>query len=342
MVQNILQEEVMAINKEKLKDVIDQIEEGTIAILLHRTPDSDAMGSGIGWKLLLSEVFERSSEIYYHGQISHPQNKAMKNVLHIPVKESSELDSPVGVVLVDSVMANSGFDLEADIRIDHHCKDKNGATYCDIRPVGSCCSIVWSYLKEYEINLEEHSEVATALVLGIETDTQGFTTSNTTDLDYEAYGHLLPYINKADLAKVKRFTLPKIQYEKEKIAYENLEIQGSIATSFIGEVNEHNRDVIPQIADKFSRMEAVSTVVVLGVIDNYLVASVRSEDIRHDVATLCTKAFGKDFSGAKEGSGGARVPLGIGFDLMEPEFKTQAIEEAIKGFRTRILEALGE
>lgn len=331
------------IDIDSFTETIKNIPEGLIAILLHRHPDPDAMSCAAAMKMILREKFEREAEIYHFGEVSHPQNKAMKNVLHIVMKEGSELDNPAGVVVLDTEAAKTGFDLGTiDIRIDHHLSDKNGATYTDVRSVGACSSILWDYIKEFEIDLSEHKEIATALLIGIDTDTIGFTYGNTADLDYEAYRHLLPHVDRIALAKVKCFTLPKIQYEKEKIAYENLELQGPIATSFIGEVNEHNRDIIPSVADRFSRMEAVSTVIVMGVVENHLIASVRSEDTRHDVAALCTKAFGKGFSGAKEGSGGARVPLGVGFVLLEGEFKQEAIKKAVEGFRTRILEALGE
>lgn len=331
------------IDIDSFTETIENIPEGLIAILLHRSPDPDAMSCATAMKMILREKFEREAEIYHFGEVSHPQNKAMKNVLHIVTKEGSDLDNPAGTIVLDADIASTGFKLEqADVRIDHHLSDKNGATYTDVRSVGACSSIMWDYIRELEIDLSEHKEIATALLIGIDTDTINFTYGNTTDLDYEAYRHLLPHIDRTALAKVKCFILPKIQYEKEKIAYENLELQGPIATSFIGEINEHNRDIIPTIADRFSRMEAVSTVIIMGVVGNHLIASVRSKDTRHDVATLCVKAFGKGFSGAKEGSGGARVPLGVGFDLLEGEFKQEAIKKAIEGFRIRILEALGE
>lgn len=340
----------MSIDLEQFSQIINGYEkENPAVILLQRSPDPDAMGSAAGMKLLLEKKFELDAKIYYFGEISHPQNKSMKNVLHISMEEGGDLDTEeIGpIIVVDADLIGTGFKKikkiqQVDIRIDHHATDRNGAFYTDVRPVGACCSIVWDYLRTFGINIEENEEVATALVIGIETDTLHFTSGTTTDLDYEAYRHLLPHIDRAALAKVNRFTLPKIQFDKEKMALENLQINNSIATSFIGEINEHNRDIISTIADRFSRMETVSTVVIMGVIENHLVASVRSEDTRHDVHTLCTKAFGKDFSGAKEGSGGARVPLGVGFDLLEGEFKQEAIEKAIEGFRVKILEALGE
>lgn len=339
----------MTIQKESMDKVFRDLD-GEVAILLQRSPDPDAMGSAAGFKLLLDKVYGLDAKVYHYGEISHPQNKSMKNVLRISLADGSKLDTEsTGIfVVLDTDLSSTGFKKSkkikrAQVRIDHHTMDRDAAPdILDVRQTGSCAAIIWDYLKEYEIDLTEHADVATALVLGIETDTLHFTSSNTSELDYEAYRHLLPLVDKIALAKLNKFTLPKMQFETEVKAFNNLTLAGSIATSYVGELTEHSRDLIPTIADRFARMETVSTVVIMGIVDNHLIASVRSDDSRHDVTALCAEAFGEEFSGAKEGSGGARVPLGVGFGLLEGDLKEQALEKMIEGFHTNILKALGE
>jgi len=340
----------MTVDKNKIDELFkDHEKSDSVAILLHRCPDPDALGAAAGFSLLLEKVFEISTiKIFHQGIISHPQNKSMKNILHINLLEPTEesLDAFNSIVVLDSDLSNAGFpELDATLRIDHHSNNREeNITYLDVRSgVGSTCAIVWEYLNEYGISLEEHEEVATALVLGIKTDTLDFTSSNTSELDLEAYRKLLPHIDKQALARLVKFTLPRVIFELEAKAFENKIVNGTVLCSFVGEIKEHNRDIIPSIADRFSRMDAIGTVVILGIIGTDLVASVRSVDPKVEVVSLCHKVFGEPYSGGKEGSGAAKVPLGEAYKLIgDEEIKKIVMKEIVQGFNQKILDQLGQ
>lgn len=322
-----------------------------VAILLQHSPDPDCLGAARGFAVLLQEVYGLSSKIYHYGEVSHPQNRSMINVLHIELFNGDDfnLEEHSRTVVLDTDLSSTGFNKRGlqsvDVRIDHHSMDRDEDPQLkDVRlTVGSTCSIVWQYLKEFGVDLKEHADVATALVLGIKTDTMDFTSTNTSELDMEAFRNLLPFVDKVALAKLTKYMLPKIQFETESKAFAAKEIRETVLISSIGETNEHNRDIISTIADRFARMDGISTVVILGVIDAHLVASVRSEDTRINLSKFVSEVFGKKFSGAKEGAGGARVPLGPAFELItNQEVKDKVMDEIVTSVKEKIFQFLGD
>jgi nanoRNase/pAp phosphatase (c-di-AMP/oligoRNAs hydrolase) len=322
-----------------------------VAILLQHSPDPDCLGAARGFATLLQTVYGLTSKIYHYGEVSHPQNKSMINVLHIELYNGDDfnLEDHCRTVVLDTDLSSTGFNKRGlqsvDVRIDHHSMDRDEDPQLkDIRPtVGSTCAIVWHYLKEFGVDLSEHADVATALVLGIKTDTMDFTSTNTSELDMEAFRNLLSYVDKIALAKLTKYMLPKNQFEIESKAFAAKEIRETVLISFIGETSEHNRDIISTIADRFARMDGMSTVVILGVIDAHLVASVRSEDTRINLSKFVSEVFGKKFSGAKEGAGGARVPLGAAFEFItNTEVKEKVMEEIVTSVKEKIFQFLGD
>jgi len=335
--------------KLKMNEIFKDLDaESTVGILVHPSPDPDCLGSAAGMATLLQEVYKLSSKIYHLGEVSHPQNRSMKNVLHISLLDGREFDPAdvSAVIVLDTDLEGTGIKSskleKVQVRLDHHSMDRtNGAEYSDVRTVGSTCTIVWEYLQAFEISLEEHSDVATAMVLGIKTDTLDFTTVNTSALDMEAYRALLPLVDKDALAKVIKYSLPKILFEIEAKAYKDKEIRNTSLVSFVGDVTPHNRDIIPTIADRFSRIDGVNTAVIMGVIGNNIIASIRSDDTKVDVNDICS-AFGKD-SGGKEGSGGARLNLGAAYELLDDkEIKEKVRSEVVSQLKEKIFGALGE
>jgi len=337
----------MSIDKEKMDSIFKPLKKSLpVAILVQYSPDPDCIGAAAGFSLLLKEVYGLKSNIFHHGKVSHPQNKSMKNILHISMKDGSEFSrkKTSATVVLDTDLTSTGFLSDeltsVDVRIDHHSMDRDNEPQLeDIRPVGSTCSIVWEYLSEFGISLEGHADTATAMLLGIKTDTVDFTSASTSELDITAHRSLLSFVNQDSLARVTNFQLPVILFELEALAFAKKDIRGTKLVSFIGDVKETNRDVIPTIADRFVRMEGISTAVIMGMIDSNIVASIRSTDNQVDVADLCERVFGKDYSGAKEGCGGAKVPLGPVYEMLSGvNTKGSVVDEVVLNYTVRIFE----
>jgi len=339
------------VNKEKMNEIFAKLDKASsVGILVHPSPDPDALGAAAGFSMLLRKVYGLNSKIFYLGTISHPQNKSLKNVLHIALEDGKTFnpESVAATVVLDTDLTGTGLKDDrmqsADVRIDHHAFDRDEGTKLeDVRPTGATCSIIWNYLKAFEVEFDGCADTATAMVLGIKTDTQDFTMANTTELDMEAFRALLPFADKTSLAKVTKYPLPKLYFETEAKALKEKDVKNTTLITFIGEVTAHNRDVIPTIADRFVRMDGISTAIIMGIIDNCVVASIRSTDSRVDVDDLCSHTFGRTHAGGKEGSGGATFPLGPGFELLDgKKTREAALDEVINKLKEKLFEVLGE
>jgi len=138
------------IDKNKLDEIFNKLEpDAVVAILLHPSPDPDCMGAAAGLAVLLKEAYKLNSKLFHFGEISHPQNKSMKNVLRITLSDGNDFnpDDVGAIAVVDTDLIGTGFKSDklekVDFRIDHHAMDRNnGAGYADVRPVGSSSAIV--------------------------------------------------------------------------------------------------------------------------------------------------------------------------------------------------------
>lgn len=337
----------MTINKVSFEAIFQALgKDRPVALLVQQSPDPDCLGAAAGMRVLLKEVFGLDADTFHFGEISHPQNKSLKNILHISLKDGQDFQAKdhSATVVLDTDLTATGFTIEhLDVRIDHHSMDRDiEPRYLDVRPVGATCSIVWDYLRTYGIDMSKYPDTATALLLGIKIDTLDFTSSTVSELDMEAFRYLLPFVNRVALANVNKFPLPEHLFATEIKAFQNKTVKGTILTTFIGEITAHDRDIIATIADRFARMEGVDTAVVMAVVGNDLQASIRSDDSRVEVADLCSKIFGKSFSGAREGSGGARVPLGKAFELLgSGPLKESVMSDIVQNISDDIFVKLG-
>lgn len=349
-------EDNMTINKDKMNEIFGKLDKNsTVALLSHIVPDPDSLASALGFSLLLKQVYGLNSKIYYLGTISHPQNKSLKNILHIPSEDGKNFnpENVSAVVVLDTDLTGTGLKdnnlQKVDVRIDHHEMNRDEpATLEDIRPVGATCSIVWDYLNEFGVSLKDNNDVATAMTLGIKTDTVDFTSDLTSDIDTKAFAALLPFADKSELSKISKYPLPKLYFETEAKAFKDKCVKDAVLITFVGEISSHSRDVIPTIADRFIRIDGINTAIIMGIIDNSIVASIRSSDARVDVDSLCSEVFGRTHSGGKEGSGGASYPLGPGFEMLDnkedkdKKVRDLAIHSVIEKIKEKLFSSLGE
>lgn len=338
---------------DKMDDIFGNKTKGScVALLLQPSPDPDCLGAAAGLSLLLKEVYGLLTMAVHTGEVSHPQNKSLVNILRLGTQRVSSEDFKPSdydaFIVLDTDLTNAGYKTKElprpDVRIDHHDMNRDDeAALNDVRQVGSTCSIIWEYLKLFKISIEDHPDVATALILGIKTDTNDFSSANTSDLDFEAFRALIPCVDRDSLARINNYPIPKAVFEAEAEVLSAMHEKGSVLVSSIGTVSAHKRDIIPIIADRFIRLDNINTVVILGIVDNFLEASVRSTDSRHNVSELCAEVFGKDYSGGKEGSGGAKVPLGLAGTMVTSEEARKLMENEItQSIASAVFDSLGE
>jgi len=267
----------------------------------------------------------------------------MVNILGLNMRRMRQLTAEEYqlVVLVD--VSSTGrknlqsTDIKPDIIIDHHRDDPEGDYLLkDIRPIGAASSIVTSYMREFGLDLESSSSengietVATGLLVGIKTDTQELTSSTVTPLDFQSYEYLLKLTDRKKLYQIIHYTVPRYLYELKATAYRRMEIQHSVLVTGIGIVPPSQRDGLPIIADELLRMEGVETVVVYGIVDDRIVASLRTMNDGIEMNSFCHQIFGEEFSGGKMGCGGASVPMGFLAPESESENARDQVWEAVR------------
>lgn len=303
------------------KSILGQKEE--VSLLIHNFPDPDAISSAMAISQYLKNKGYKIPGIYYTGEISHPQNRSMITLLNIDLidYEESPFDKSTSVILVDtnSVGENSNqpcltvSDANIVAVVDHHKGKHPKTAKVDCRYVGATASIVWDYLSKgnFDFESEEGQSLATALVVGITTDTDSLMSDNTQSLDFEAYQDLLKKVDRQKLNSIMKYPLPPYLFDLRQRAFleENKHIEDATLVSGIGIISPSKRDALPIIADEFLRMSGITTSVAFAIIDDYIDISVRSKDITVDVGAFLNKVFAT--GGGKQGAGRAKIPLGF-------------------------------
>ena len=291
--------------------------EKEVAIFTHHAPDPDAIGSAIGMQWLLKRKFMCKSKVFYGGEVSHPQNKTMINTLDIRMQQASEFNKNDfdSIIIVDATSNNVDVPY-VDFVLDHHRVEETAENCVDyIESVGSCATLVWELIGELGIDLSEMTDldsyILTAIYFGVRNDTEDFIFA--TERDFKVVQTLNRFIDKKKLQKIISYPYPEYFFELERRFNEdgNSKLKKSVYAGTIGVVTPLQRDALPALADRILRLAGVETSIVFGAVDDKLEASVRSQNTNLEVNTFCQDVFGKEYSGGKQGSGGARVPLGI-------------------------------
>lgn len=311
-----------------LKAKKDTSEDKTVraAIFGHAFPDPDCIGSQMGLTWLLLKKYNIEADCFYCGEISHPQNSAMTNLLDPNLIKAEEYKSEKYTLnfLVDTVPSNAGTGGKTviwDAVIDHH-KDNsiNGCKALFIHmKTGSCASIIYHMMESLSLDnwLEEDNDydcrVATALIVGIVTDTEYMMSDDATELEFDAFKNLFPFRSAKHLRDIVFFKRPKSWIEMSALACREAEIDGEgYAIVGLGLIPEKQRDIVAAVADEMLTWASVESAIAFAVVgSDKLVGSVRSANASLSVSELCKKLGGKHGSGGgKHGKGAYTFSLG--------------------------------
>lgn len=303
-----------------------------LAIVVHDNPDPDAIASALALQKI-ADSFDVRSSILYHGEIGHQENKAFVNLLGIDLNRMEEHDISDfdDIAMVDCAVPGANNILSSGMHlgivIDHHPLGETeiDAEFIDIRPnVGASATILTKYLQE--LNIEIESELATALLYGIRTDTLDFR-RNTDSADLSAAAFLYPLADHDILDQLER---PSMSIETLDILGEailNRQVIGSYLMTNVGVVRD--RDTLPQAADYLLNLEGVSTSIVFGVSEERIFLSGRSNDIRINLGEVLKRAFGEEAAGGHANAAGAQIPLGVFSDIKDRQTLLRLVNEAV-------------
>lgn len=327
----------------ELNSIIEAINDigagkGKLGIVVHDSPDSDAIASALALKQIAKQVGV-SADILYHGETGHHVNRAFVNILGIEMRQiegMAELHEYTKLALVDATVPGANNPLppppegNVDIIIDHHVVNNNGtaidADFFDVqKDKGATSTIMTNYLQELDVPMDK--VLATALLHGIRVDTDGFKReTHPSDFFASAYLH-----EKADKDLLDRIETPPMSTEMLNVvgdAIINKRIKGSYLITNVGAVA--NRDAIPQAADYLLNLEGITTVIVIGLCEESTCVSGRSKDVRINLGDAFERAFGDIGSaGGHATMAAAQIPLGIFSGLKDKGTIIQLVEDAV-------------
>ena len=322
-----------------LGKVIESCEK-KLGIFTHDNPDPDAISSALALKEIAKQ-YGVESDILYYGEIMHQENRAMVNLLEIPLLKADEVDlgeyDRFAIVDCSKPGVNNSIpsDIEVNIVIDHHPVEDVQAEFVDIRgDVGACATILTEYLKELKVIPSR--TLATALLFGIKTETNDFK-RNTRTADFLASAYLYPFVDHEMIEKMEGPAISTETLDVLATAIKNRRIYSSFLISFAGFIT--NRDVLPQTADFLLRLEGISTVLVFGIHKDRIYISARNKDVRINIGEVLKRAFSDVGSaGGHAHAGGGQISLGIFGDISDRDSLAKLVTQAIK---KRFLNALG-
>lgn len=316
-----------------LAEVLERHRGERHAIVLQDYPDPDAISAALAHRLICQR-FDIECVILYGTKISHQQNLALVRLLDIEMQRYAPempLDQFDGAVFLDNQgttslltepLARAGVPTVAII--DHHeLQEVLEPEFADIRKIGATASIYVDYLRRGMLALnserQEHVRLATALMHGILTETNGFVRARPEDFHAAAY--LSRYHDPATLETIMNQARSRAVMEVIQRALADRETRQNFSISGIGYVRAEDRDAIPQAADFLLTEENVHTAIVYGLVVNddgeeNIVGSLRTIKVTIDPDELLKSTFGRSqkgtyFGGGKREAGGFEIPVGF-------------------------------
>ncbi len=291
--------------------------EGVLGIVTHNNPDPDAISSAMALAAIARAASDRrlQTRILYDGNIGHQENRAFVNLLDIRMEKctAQQLKECRYLAMVDASAPGINNTIPRgtpiNIVIDHHRAEEQvvaAADFVDIRPgMGATASILTQYLQDLDVPVDK--KVATGLLYGIRADTRDFRRNVTPqDLNYVAF--LLPLADNDLLDKIMSPSLSKETLDVLGKAIANRVIRSGYLFSNVGYIR--NRDALPQAADYLLNLEGVNTALIYGIGDTGILLTARSRDVRINLGTVLSEAFGEfGDAGGHPNMAAAVIPL---------------------------------
>lgn len=336
----------------ELEQVLSGAKDKPHVILLSGHPDPDGIGSAMAHHRIC-EHLGISSTIAHVLPLARTENRALVNLLSVKLMQVSgpeDLEPFTYLSLVDASASEASLELPPALEllsiVDHHRPASvPDAPFVDIRQdVGSTSTIYAEYLEQglapFDGTGSDETRVATAMLFGMQTDTDDFALA--TPADFRAAGYVKRFCDAATLSRIGRRTITAEAMDAVSRALVNLEVIRDFALAGVGRVSAVNRDAIPTAADFIMRREDIDTVLVYGLIENRIDGSLRTSSASVDPAAFMENAFGKDdkgrfFGGGRRDKGGFQIPLGFFGEGTDEESLWKLVTQVVRGRVSRVI-----
>ncbi len=314
------------VNRLKLQNLINVLKpEKRVFIQAHNFPDHDAIASAYGLQYLLNE-FGIKSEIIYKGNIQRESLKKMIEKLKIEANsyEKFNITNKDKIIIIDACKGNSNlFDLKGYqfAVIDHHNVETDEQMfYQDIRPsYGACSTIIYSYFKS--LNIEINEALATALLIGIDIDT-ALLTRGVSEYDIEAFSNIYHLSDITFVNFVVRNHISKQDLIYYKYLLENVTIDGNFGFCYFE--NGCSQNLLGILADYLLSVQEINFVVLCSKNGEVVNLSIRNELKQLDASKIIQEVL------EGIGLGGGHTMLAGGVISKASDFKLDYIYNQFK------------
>jgi nanoRNase/pAp phosphatase (c-di-AMP/oligoRNAs hydrolase) len=339
-----------------LEEVLESCRGKKILIALRGHPDPDSISCALAHKELMKR-HDIQTTIMYNQEMSHQENRALVKLLGLDFVRydgnNLNVEGYVGYSLVDSQLPDN--EILENLKtipvisiVDHHDEVKGiEARFIDLdKEAGASATTYSHYLSELDLlkeGDEGNSELATALIHGIRSDTDALI--NAWKKDYEAITYLSRF---ADLELLRKISIQPLSHQTMDLivrAYLNREISDNYLITGVDIVRKVERDSIPQAADFLLRRSGIDTVLVYGIVDDYIDCSFRTLSDIIRPSDFIKEAFPDVKEGQYGGrydKGGFQLPLGIFASLAKKSEESKSLINVVNDYmRSRFYEKLG-
>lgn len=285
-----------------------------VLVASHNNPDPDSIVSALLFRCLLREVFSLPSTISYSGVIGRAENESLLDYSGAKLVPHGELDldSFDTVALVDTQpgTGNNPFDDEKRVTIvlDHHGirPETRKVPFFDVREhLGTTTTLLYLYCRAWEIGMTQQLATLMLYALRSETSDMGREAS---PVDRRIFKDLY---TSADLRALSRIVNAKVDegyFAAVHRAIERACVYGPLVVCCMGRLPYP--DAAAQIAEYFLRYRKVNTSFSIGIYQDMILMSLRSDEPSARLGVLAQKVVkGLGTAGGHGSSAGGQVSI---------------------------------
>lgn len=300
---------------------------------------------GMACQATMAAIIEKlggTSDCFYKGTFDRPQNKLIKQLLNLNTQSDAEFNPKnYSCIIVVDGPAETTNPYQPDFIIDHHEQNGEAKLGSDVRPIGACSSIVWEYAIEAGLTFNDElgQKLATALAIGIKTDTKDGAVESACNLDFEALSYCLAHKDNKLYKEILNYSKPAYYHDLFVLGWTNKVIESAVLVTGIGPIPAARSGIISDLAEKFCETEGIHTTVVFGIVDGSLDISVRSKNAAINVDEFVKKAFGG--GGGKNGAGRVKIPTPL-FEGIPEDLSNQLFDSCFRIVKYKALHFAGD
>ncbi len=301
-------------NQERIAALGEIVSQKRVLVLTHNNPDPDAIAAGWALAYLIRKKFRSHVKLAYGGLIARAENRTMVRMLNIDIQPLDSLnpkDFDVFALVDTQPQAGNNSlppQVKASIVIDHHGARKSiqGVDFAEIRlDYGSSATILTEYLLQAGLPISK--AMATALYLGIKTDTQNLG-RHATEVDYNAAVALYPKVQLKILSQIEFPDLARDYFIDFDRGLHEAKIYGKVIFCDLGYLV--NTDMVALMADFFLRFAGVSWSFVVGTSDSSLIFSLRTKRANLNAGQMARRMVkGLGTAGGHNRTGGGQIRI---------------------------------